>query len=163
MEINKETGEISYAGELTKAYFGVFARTPYNYDTNKVSDETGTDTGPETKTQQQFKDEVDINTIVERFGVTGQMPPMQEFPTEQDFGDAFDFQTSMNVIVAARESFMQMPAKQRARFNNDPQQFMEFIHDGNNADEAMKMGLAIKRPEPEKKPEEPVKKEEKKE
>lgn len=140
--MNQDTGEI------------VFLRTPYNYDTDRVSDETGLDCGPETKTQQQFKDEVDINTIVERFNVTGEMPEMQNFPTEQDFEEAFDFQTSMNVIVAARESFMEMPAKTRARFNNDPQKFMEFIHDGENADEAIKMGLAIKRPEPEKKPEE---------
>lgn len=140
--MNKDTGEV------------VFCRTPYNYDTDRVSDETGTDCGTVTKTQRQFKDETDINTIVERFGVTKELPPMQNFPSEQDFTQAFDFQTSMNLIVAARESFMELPAKARARFDNNPQRFMDFIHDEDNAAEAVKLGLAIKRPEPEKKPEE---------
>jgi len=143
--IDLETGEV-----VTP-----FIRTPYNYNTDEISNKTGLDCGPETKTQQQFKDEVDINTIVERFGVTGELPPTINFPTEQDFTETFDFQTAMNITVAAREEFMKMPAKARARFMNDPQKFMEFIHDNENADEAIKLGLAIKREKPEEpKPEE---------
>lgn len=159
--IDPQTGEVY---DEVKQHF-VFLRTPFNYNTDMVSDATGTDTGPETKTQQQFKDEVDINTIVERFGVTGEMPPTMTFPTEQDFTDTFDFQTSMNVIVKARESFMEMPAKVRARFQNDPQQFMEFMHNSENYHEAIKLGLTIQRPIEEDKPaikEPEIKKEEKK-
>lgn len=133
--IDKETGEV-----ITP-----FIRTPYNYDTNQVSDATGTDTGTDSKTQQQFKDEVDINTIVERFGVTGEMPPPINFPQVQEFEETFDFQTSMNVIRQAQESFMTLPAKARARFDNNPQKFMEFMNEEDNAAEAVKLGLAIKR------------------
>lgn len=152
--IDNETGEV-----ITP-----FIRTPYNYDADKVSNATGTDTGPESKTQQQFKDEVDINTIVERFGVTGEMPEKMNFPTEQDFSETFDFQTAMNVVIKGKEEFMKMPAKTRARFQNDPQQFMEFMHDEENIAEAIKLGLATKREKPEEptpkvKPPEPVKKE----
>ena len=141
--INPETGEIG----------APFMKTPYNYDTDRESMETATDTGPDSMTQQQFKDEVDINTIVERFEKTGEMPERINFPTEQDFTETFDFQSAMNVIVKAREEFGNLPAKARARFDNDPQKFMEFIHDNDNADEAIKLGLAIKRPPPEVKPE----------
>lgn len=136
-----------------------FIRTPYNYDTDAISQKTGLDCGPETRTKQEFKDEVDINTIVERFGVTGEMPEKFNFPTEQDFSETFDFQSAMNVTIQARQEFMKMPAKTRARFQNDPQQFMEFMHDDGNIEEAIRLGLATKR-EPEIKPEE--KKEEKK-
>lgn len=136
--MNKDTGEI------------VFCRTPYNYDTETVSEETGLACKKPSKTQAQFKDETNINTIVERFGATGEKPPTMTFPTEQDFTEAFDFQTSMNQIVRARESFMELPAKARARFQNDPQRFMEFIHDPENQQEAVKLGLMVKRPEPEK-------------
>ena len=152
--IDQETGEV-----VTP-----FIRTPYNYDTDKISNATGTDTGPESKTQQQFKDEVDINTIVERFGVTGEMPPAINFPQTQEFEETFDFQTAMNVIRKAEEEFMQLPAKARARFQNDPQQFMTFMNDEENIAEAIKLGLATERkkpeePTPEVKPPEPVKKE----
>lgn len=142
--INKATGEIF-----------TFIRTPHNYDTDQASQETGLDCSQDKgRTQQQFKEETDINTIVERFGISGEMPPTMAFPTEQDFTETFDFQTSMNVIVQARESFMTLPAKARARFQNDPQQFMEFMHNDENVEEAIKMGLAIKREPIEKKPEE---------
>lgn len=151
MNTDKETGEI-----ITP-----FIRTPYNYDTNHVSDATGTDTGTDSKTQQQFKDEVDINTIVERFGVTGEMPPPINFPDVQEFEETFDFQTSMNVIRQAQESFMTLPAKARARFDNNPQKFMEFMNEEDNAAEAIKLGLAIKREKPEEP--KPEKKEEPKE
>ena len=142
--ITTQTGEI------------IIMRTPYNYDTDEVSKETGLDCGTVSKTQQQFKDEVDINTIVERFGKAGQMPEKMNFPTAQEFEETFDFQTALNKTIEARESFMTMPAKARARFNNDPQKFMEFIHDPENAQEAVKLGLAIVRKEPEKPEEKPA-------
>lgn len=143
--IDKETGEV-----VTP-----FIRTPYNYNTDEVSEKTGLDCSHEpTRTQQQFKDEVDINTIVERFNATGEMPPAMNFPTEQDFTDTFDFQSAMNVTITAREEFMKMSAKHRARFHNDPQEFMEFIHNAENFEEAVKMKMIIK-----KEPEEPTVKE----
>lgn len=152
--IDLETGEV-----ITP-----FIRTPYNYNTNQVSDATGTDTGTDSKTQQQFAEEVDINTIVERFRVTGEMPPAVNFPQPQEFAETFDFQTAMNVIRQAQESFMELPAKARARFDNNPQKFMEFMNDAENQDEAIKLGLATRKPEEPTKeivnaPKEPVKKE----
>lgn len=97
--INTETGEMF-----------TFIRTPLNYNTDRVSQETGLDCSEDKggRTQQQFKEETDINTIVERFGISGETPPAMNFPSEQDFTETFDFQTSMNVIVQARESFLSL-------------------------------------------------------
>ena len=53
----------------------------------------------------------------------------------------------MNVIRAAEEAFNAMPAEVRDRFQNDPGRFLEFANDASNYEEALKMGLAIKRPE----------------
>ena len=53
----------------------------------------------------------------------------------------------MNVIRAAEEAFNAMPAEVRDRFGNDPGRFLEFANDVSNYEEALKMGLAIKRPE----------------
>lgn len=53
---------------------GPFLRTPYNYDMNAAGDESGLRCEDATRAQQQFKEESDINTIVARFGLTGEMP-----------------------------------------------------------------------------------------
>jgi hypothetical protein len=54
----------------------------------------------------------------------------------------------MNLIRQAQEEFMRVPGEIRARFNNDPQQFMEFLEDDRNVDEAVKLGLAVRKAVP---------------
>lgn len=120
-------------------------RTPYNYDRNAVSIATGLECTDPTRTQQQFKDDADINVIMRRFAVTGQLPQGVRMPQYGDFIDAVDdYQTAMNAIRAAEESFMMMPATVRDRFSNNPQRFLEFCEDPRNADEAKKLGLTKK-------------------
>lgn len=126
----------------------VVPRAAYAYDVDDVSRETGLDvSGEPSLTQQQFAKEVDINEIVRRFGITGQMPDVVVMPHSGDFSDVPDFHTAMNLIRQAEEGFMQVPAEIRARFNNDPGQFMAFFEDEKNRDEAIKLGLVIKPPE----------------
>ena len=122
-------------------------RSAYMFDPDVVSNETAVDTGEDAVTQQCFKDECDINILLAKFAVTGQLPENVRVPQYVDFEEAFDFQSSMNVIRAAEEAFNAMPAEVRDRFQNDPGRFLEFANDASNYDEALKMGLAIKRPE----------------
>lgn len=97
--------------------------------------------------KQEFKDETDINTILRRFAVTRQLPESVRMPTYGDFTGLTDFHEAMNAIVAARESFMEMPASVRKRFDNDPGEFVAFCSNPNNLDEARKMGLAPPKPQ----------------
>ena len=127
-------------------YHGM-VRSAYMFDTDAVSNETALDTGEDAVTQQCFKDECDINILLAKFAVTGQLPENVRVPQYVDFEEAFDFQSSMNVIRAAEEAFNAMPAEVRDRFQNDPGRFLEFANDASNYEEALKMGLAIKRPE----------------
>jgi len=124
----------------------VFLRTPYNYDADSVSQETGLLCEDKSLAQQQFLEESDINTIVRRFNLTGQLPDNVRAPQYADFEAVFDFQTAMNAIRSAEESFMAMPAAVRSRFSNDPQLFVEFCSDPGNLDEARKLGLAMPLP-----------------
>lgn len=119
----------------------IFLRTPFNYDTNEASDETAIVCNDKTLTQQHFKEDADINVIVERFRVTGALPENVRMPEYADFEGIFDFQSAMNTIRMAEESFMAMDAKVRARFNNDPQAFLEFCSNKDNLAEARKLGL----------------------
>lgn len=127
-----------------------FLRTEFNYDMLAESNKTGIFCDPSTPdgksmTQQHFKEECDINTIVERFGLTGHMPHVERLPSYGDFTGVFDYQTAMNAIVAARETFDTLPANIRARFHNDPHEFVDFCEATKTDEiahrEAVKMGL----------------------
>lgn len=93
------------------------------------------------RTQQHFAEECDINTIARRFGLTGELPEDVPMMFNGDFTNVVDFQSAMDLIVAARESFMELPAHIRSKFDNDPQKFLDFTSDKENLDEAIKLGL----------------------
>lgn len=121
----------------------MFLRSPFAYDGDSVSFETGLECLDPTRTQQSQAEEADINTIVRRFGITGKLPDNVRPPTYADFNDVFDFHSAQNAIIAAKDSFMRMPAAIRARFDNDPGLFVDFCSDPENVDEMVKLGLAV--------------------
>ena len=123
-----------------------FLRTPFNYDRDLASEESGLKCEDPSLTQQQFKEEADINTIVDRFMKSGVLPTPVNMPQYVDYEGVFDFQSAMNVIRQADENFMRLDAKVRARFNNSPQEFLEFFANPENVEEAIRLGLAIPQP-----------------
>lgn len=135
--------------EIAKSHFGVVARErvlvrcgfPFNYDADAVSMETGLECKDVSLTKQSFAEECDINTIVRRFGLTGELPTNVRMPSYGDFTGLGDFRDAMNAVVAAREAFDLMPADVRARFHNDPAEFVDFCSDEKNFEEAGKLGL----------------------
>lgn len=91
------------------------------YDTARVSRETATDfTGVESMTQQQFAEEVDINTIMRRFGLTHVLPANLEAGVYGDFSGITDFESAVATVDRARSGFMALPAEIRDKFSNDP-------------------------------------------
>lgn len=126
----------------------VFLRAPFNYDVDLASQESGIAFDPdEGLTQQSFAEECDINTIVKRFGLTGEVPSNLSMPVSGDFTGVSDFHSAMNMVVRAQEEFMKLPADLRKRFGHDPQELMAFLEDGRNKDEAIKLGLVQLPPE----------------
>ena len=95
---------------------------------------------------QSAEEESNINTIVRRFGISGELPNNLRMPQSGDFTNAPDFHTAMNLVRQAQEEFVRVPADIRARFNNDPARFMAFVEDEANYDEALKLGLVNPRP-----------------
>lgn len=125
----------------------MFLRTFGNYDGDLASFESGLDKFEDDRAQQSFKDETDINTIVRRFGLTGEIPSNFRPPLEGDFAEVLDFQSALNAVKDAQASFMSLPGEVRARFGNSPQALMSFLADGKNVDEARKLGLVQAKPE----------------
>ena len=121
-----------------------FLRTPYNYDVDKVSDETGLACQDPSLAQQNFKDESDINYIVRQFGLTGDLPGQAISPQYGDFTGVLDYHSAVNAVLAAQDEFMDLPAQMRARFDNDPAKLIDFLGNEENRDEAIKLGLVAK-------------------
>ncbi len=124
----------------------VFVRNPYNYDMALVSQETGLECKDPSLAQQHMKDECDINVLVERFGVTGQLPTTPLEPSYGDFSGVTDYHTALNAIRASEEAFMALPAKIRAKFDHDPNALLQFLQNESNRDEAIQIGLIDGKP-----------------
>lgn len=98
-------------------------------------------------TEQQFASECDINTIIKTFHATGQLPAGNNLqPTFSDLTNATDFNDAMNLVIQAEEMFMDLPAKVRDRFDNDPIQLLQFIDNEDNRAEAIELGLVAAAP-----------------
>jgi len=121
-----------------------FLRTPYNYDLDAASNESGLACEEPSLAQQHFKDECDINMILEKFNVTGLLPQSPISPQYGDFTGIGDYHTALNRVIAAQDEFDGLPAQIRARFENDPAKLIEFLEDENNRPEAEKLGLVAK-------------------
>jgi len=118
-----------------------FLRTPYNYNTDAASDESGLACKDASLTQQHQKDQADINYIIDQFNVTGILPTSPISPQYGDFSGIGDYQSALNAVIAMEDEFMALPANVRARFENDPEKLLDFMSNDKNRDEAIKLGL----------------------
>lgn len=95
------------------------------------------------RTHQEFKDECDINSILKKYTKTGLLPHLvKSEPKYGDFSSALSYKESLELVLFAQEQFAALPAETRARFQNDPVQFLAFAEDPKNGAELIKMGLA---------------------
>ena len=122
----------------------VFLRTPYNYDRDAATNESGLACEEPSLAQQHFKDECDINNILRQFNITGLLPESPLSPRYGDFSGISDYHTAMNRVIAAQEEFEALPAQIRARFDNDPANLIEFLENSDNRPEAEELGLVEK-------------------
>lgn len=107
--------------------------------------------GEKVMVEQSHKDMVDINNIVKRHGVDmiAKVAALQEWRYDDVTGN--DFQESMNAILRAKDTFNSVPSEIRKQFDNDPAKFMDFVHNPDNQEELVNMGLAnppAREPEP---------------
>jgi phage internal scaffolding protein len=92
-------------------------------------------------TEQNHKDETDINNIVRKYNKTGLIDHLNQF--EKQYGDmtGYDYQDAMNTVAAANSMFEGLPSAIRNQFDNDPAKFINFVDDEANADKLVEMGL----------------------
>ncbi|WNK13808.1 MAG: internal scaffolding protein [Microvirus sp.] len=94
------------------------------------------------RTLQQFKSESDINTIMGQYLRTGVLPPNYD-PNSGQYIDAtgFEYQAAMELVASANSMFHNLPSALRARFDNDPSKFLNYVENPDNAAGLAAMGL----------------------
>lgn len=93
-------------------------------------------------TKQAMKDECDINKIMakyERQGIITHVAKREAYFA--DVSEVPDFAMAISVVEKASEMFMSLPAKLRARFDNDPAKYVEFCANPANEKELVELGL----------------------
>lgn len=90
------------------------------YDAKKHSEDTSIHTGSDSRVQQQYANEVDVNTIMKRYGITATAPLGPATGVYGDFTDIEDYESAVERIRGAEARFMALPAAVRERFGNNP-------------------------------------------
>lgn len=100
-------------------------------------------------TKQAYKDECDLSLIVKRFAKTPEgrlaLDNAAGYVSNVHFDDVSqvpDFRAAQDIVLAANDRFMALPAIVRRRFNNDPAEFLDFATNPVNLEEMRKLGLA---------------------
>lgn len=94
-------------------------------------------------TEQSHQKACDVQRIVRQFE-RGNIPLDSLFDARARFEDVsigFDYHEAVNMVKQAELAFLEIPARIRAEFDNDPQAFSAFISDPANLDKMRELGL----------------------
>lgn len=94
-------------------------------------------------TKQAMAAETDINNIMRKYEKDGIITHLAKHQGQYgDFSEVTDYHTALNTMHAADEAFASLPSRIRGEFQNDPAKFLDFVHDPNNQQKMVEMGLA---------------------
>lgn len=104
------------------------------------------DLGDISMTEQQFKQEVDINNILDHYRKTGYLPPSSRDPIYGDVSQITSFQDALHHVEDSYALFETVPSKIRRMFNNDPGEYLAYVSNPDNHEEAYSLGI-LSRPQ----------------
>lgn len=98
-------------------------------------------------TEQQYKDSCDINLIMKKYQLTGEITHLRrQQGMYADLTNVPSYQEALDLVIKAQDAFDTLPGAFRQELGNDPAKFLEWIHDPKNSERAIEMGLAERRP-----------------
>ena len=116
-------------------------RSPYNYDRDEASLETGIVFLDPSLTQQHQAVDADINVIVNRYMKSGTLPVVNNLPTYGDFSGVSDYREALELVRDAEKQFMSLPAAARAAFDHNPANLLDFLSVERTSQELSDIGL----------------------
>lgn len=121
--VDDETGEVL----AVTAEPVLFFKTPYNHDRDAESARVATVNDEPSLTKQEFKDETDINVLLERFMKNNEPPPA---PLPEHFMDLTGRTTYFEMhskMAEAKDAFYQLDPKIRYQYQNDPSKWADDV------------------------------------
>ena len=134
--------------------FEPFFKTPHNHDTNAETKRTGLVCLDPSLTDQSFKEDADINNIIERIRKTGQFQPV----LPEHFGDGTQIPSLFEArsrIAESNATFYNLAPSVREQFQNDPGRWESYVLaslKAGNREAVIAMGIQL--PEPPEAPQE---------
>lgn len=95
----------------------------------------------QSRTIRAGKDSADINFIVNRYKFEGVVSLNSRPGLFLDVSEMGDYRQAVEQVRQGQEFFGQLNSDIRARFKNDPAEFLDFVSDPSNREEMEKMGL----------------------
>lgn len=117
----------------------------YNEDGTVRRNQVGVDfSNDKIIVEQHHKDTQNVNNIIKRHGMDmiAKTAALQQPQYIMDDNPNNDFQEAMQIVTAAQQHFDVLPSEIRKKFNNSPAEFLDFVHNPDNSDEMVKLGLA---------------------
>ena len=109
----------------------------------------------ESFTDQNFKEETDINMILAKYKVTrnpallglgANGEPLKK-PQYGDFGDVGTYQECLEIVQEAQEQFENLPAAIRKEVGNSPESMLKWIENPDNYERGVELGIFEKLPQ----------------
>jgi len=95
-------------------------------------------------TQQQFKDDCDVNLILKKIMKGENVQFNQRKGTYGDFSASPSYEQAMQTVIDANDTFMSLPSNIRTKFQNNPQNLLDYLNDKENLEDSYKLGLRVK-------------------
>lgn len=93
------------------------------------------------RTKQTFKDECDINKIMEKYQTTGAISHVANTQNNYGFADSITFTESMQIVSEGNRMFLELPSSIRSKFRHDPAEFLAYVQDPSNTAGMAELGL----------------------
>lgn len=91
-------------------------------------------------TQQHFREECDINNILDRYAQTG-IVPERHGAFYGDFSEGLEYREALDRLKSTQGEFDALPARTRDFFGNDPARFLDFVSNPENKPHFATIGL----------------------
>lgn len=95
-------------------------------------------------TEQSHKDSCDIRLIMRKAEKTGVIAHNAKYAGQYgDFVSIPDYHGAQNIVAEAKSMFDTVPARIRAKFDNDPAKFLSYMTNPKHRDAIIELGLDV--------------------